>query len=165
MATKFPIQLNNLRFKVNPTGLNISKNVNFGTLPTQNGVKYQVWYDAPEVLTITGASAMGTAYQELVTMKRNFERVDKVSQLFYKTRLYKGFITNLTVDHNVAHLNQFTYTITFQLLFGEQFAIEDFSLTRDEEGVVARTLGKLESFLNEPLNKLESSMEKLLSKL
>ena len=143
MSTKFPIQINNLRFRVNPTGLNVTKAVNFGTLPTQNGVKYQIWYDAPEVLTITGASAGGSAYQELVTMKRNFERSDKVSELFYKTRLYKGFITNLTVEHSTGHINQFTYTIQFQLLFGEQFAIEDFSITRDETGVVARTLQSL----------------------
>ena len=165
MASKFPIQINNLRFLVNPTGLNVSKTVNFGTLPTQNGVKYQVWYDAPEILTITGASAGRTAYRELVTMKRNFQRADKVSELFYKTRLYKGFITNLTVDHNTAHINYFTYTITFQLLFGEQFAIEDFSITRDETGIVAEQLERLEKNINQPLNQLESSIEKLLSKL
>lgn len=165
MSTKFPIQINNLRFQVNPTGLNIVKGVNYGTLPTQNGVKYQVWYDAPEVLTLTGASAGSTAYQELVTMKQNFERTDKVSELFYKTRVYKGFITNLTIDHSTTHINQFTYTITFQLLFGEKFAVEDFSLTRDETGIVAENLQRLEKYINEPLNKLESSIEKLLSKL
>jgi hypothetical protein len=165
MASKLPIQINNLRFHVNPTGLNINKATNFGTLATQNGVKYQVWYDSPEVLIITGACAGDTAYRELVTLKRNFERTDKVSELFYKTRLYKGFITSLTVEHSTAHINMFTYTITFQLLFGEKFAIEDFALTRKEQGVVARTLQDIEKVIMEPLNKLESSIEKLLSKL
>ncbi len=165
MATKFPMQINNLRFSVNPTGLNVAKAVNFGTLPTQNGVKYQIWYDAPEVLTITGASAGRTAFVELSTLERTFSKTDKVSELFYKTRLYRGFITSMSVEHSTSHINQFTYTITFQLLFGEKFSVQDFAITRDETGIVAEGLKKLEAHINEPLNKLESSMEKLLTKL
>jgi hypothetical protein len=165
MATKFPLQLNSLRFFVNPTNLRITKAVNFAPLNTQNGVKYQIWYDAPELLTISGASAGKTAYKELVFLKRNFERTNKLSELFYKTRIYKGFITNMEIDHSTSHPNQFNYTITFQLLFGEKFAIEDFSLTGNEKGIVGRTLEQVENFINEPLNKLESSIEKLLAKL
>jgi hypothetical protein len=165
MATKFPLQLNNLRFFVNPTNLNITKGVNFGTLPTQSGVKYQVWYDAPEVLTIAGVSAGKTAYKELVFLKRNFERTNKQSELFYKTRIYKGFITNITVEHGTSHINEFTYTIIFQLLFGEKFAIEDFSVTGNERGIVARTLQQLDEIINEPIRRLESSIEKLLNKI
>lgn len=165
MATKFPLQINSLRFFVNPTNLKIVKAVNFSPLATQNGITYQVWYDAPEVLTISGVCAGSTAYKELVFLKQNFERTDKVSDLFYKTRLYKGFITSLDVEHNTQHINQFNYNITFQLLFGEKFAIEDFSLTGNEQGVVGRTLNDLENFINQPLNRLQSSIDKLLKKL
>lgn len=165
MAIRYPLQLNNLRFSVNPTSLKITKAVNFGTLPTQNGVKYQVWYDAPEVLTISGSSAGNTAYKELLFLKQAFEKTNKLTELFYKTRLYKGFITNLEVEHSTGHLNEFTYSISFQLLFGEKFSPEDFALTGNETGIVGATLRRLESVINKPLNSLDSSIEKLLSKL
>lgn len=165
MATKLPLQINNLRFSVNPTSLSINKGLNYGTLQTQGGVKYQVWYESPEVLTISGASAGDSAYKELVFLKRNFERTDKVCELFYKTRIYRGFITNLQVDHDISHINTFNYTIQFQLLFGEKFAIEDFSITGDDTGIVGTAIRKLENVINEPLNKLESSIDQLLSKL
>ena len=164
MATKFPLQLNNLRFYVNPTGLQITKGITFGTLPTQGGVKYQVWYDTPDVLNISGACAGSTAYRELLFLKTQFERTNKVSELFYKTRLYRGMITNLVIDHNTSHINEFTYTITFQLLFGGKFAVEDFSINATNQGVLSSTLQKLANFINAPLNKLESSITQALSK-
>ncbi len=166
MATRFPIQINNLRFFVNPTGLNIQKGLNFAPLNTQNGVRYQIWYDAPEVLTITGDAAGDTAYRELNFLKRNFERTNKTAELFYKTRVYRGFITNLTVDHNIGHPNRFSYSITFQLLFGERFAIEDFSLTRQEEGVVSRALKSVEDFINEQINtdKIQAKIDNFLQR-
>ena len=154
MATKFPLQINNLRFKVNPTGLNITKPVSYAPLSTQNGVIYQVWFDAPEILSISGISAGNTAFEELNFLKRNFERTDKISELFYKTRIYKGFITNMTVDANITgHPNTFTYSITFQLLFGEQFAIQDFAVTGKETGPIGRRLRKLSGSLNKRLDK------------
>jgi hypothetical protein len=165
MATKFPLQINNLRFFVNPTQLSISNAVTYGTLPTQSGVRYQVWYDTPPVLTISGASAGSTAYQELVFLKQNFQRSDKTSKLFYKTQLYTGFLTNITVEASTSHPNEFTYTITFQLLQGQQFSLEDFSLKANQAGAVQNALNKLASVINAPLNSLESTAQKLLSKL
>lgn len=161
MATRFPLQLNNLRFFVNPTGLNIQKGLVFAPLNTQSGVKYQVWYEAPEILTITGDAAGNTGYKELLFLKQQFEKTNKISELFYKTRIYKGFITSLQVDNNTQHLNRFSYSITFQLLQGEAFAIEDFALTRNEEGAVGRALKKVEDFINEKLNttKIQSKIE------
>lgn len=164
MATKFPVQINNLRFFVNPTQMSISKGVNFGTLNTQNGIKYQVWYDTPEVLTISGVSAGSTAYKELLFLKQNFERTNKVSELFYKTRLYKGFITAISIEASTSHVNEFTYSVTFQLLQGEKFGFEDFSLKANEQGAVATALNKLSGIINQPLASLESSIGKLLSK-
>lgn len=164
MATKFPIQINNLRFFVNPTNLSITKGVNFGTLNTQSGTKYQVWYDTPEILTISGVSAGDTAYKELLFLKQNFELTNKLSEVFYKTRLYKGFITNISVEASTTHLNEFTYSLTFQLLQGEKFGFEDFSLKSNEKGVVATALAKLEGIINQPLSSLESSIGKLLQK-
>lgn len=165
MATKFPLQINNLRFFVNPTQLSISNAVTYGTLPTQSGVRYQVWYDTPPTLTISGASAGSTAYQELVFLKQNFQRSDKTSQLFYKTQLYTGFLTNITVESSTSHPNEFTYSITFQLLQGQQFSLEDFSLAANNSGAVQTALNKLASVINQPLNQLQSTAQKLLSKL
>ena len=168
MATRYVIQINNLRFYVNPTGLNIQKGVVVAPLNTQGGVKYQVWYDAPEVLTITGACAGNTAYNELLFLKNNFENTNKVSQLFYKTRLYSGFIQNLQVDHNILdHPNKFTYSITFQLLFGEKFAIEDFSLSRQSTGFLETQVNRLEDFINKQIDitKVQSTVDNFFRKL
>lgn len=166
MATRFPLQLNNIRFLVNPTGMNITKGLNFAPLNTQTGVKYQMWYESPEVLTISGDAAGDTGYRELLFLKQQFERTNKLSQLFYKTRIYKGFITNIQVDHNVNHVNRFSYTITFQLLQGEKFAIEDFALTRKEEGLVSSALKKVEDFINKQLNvsKVQANIDNFFNK-
>lgn len=163
MAAKFPLVLNNLRFFVNPTGMNVTKGLNFSPLNTQNGVIYQVWYDAPEVLTITGQSAGDTAYRELAFLKRDFEKTNKLSELFYKTRVYEGFITNLTIDHNTGHPNRFNYTITYQLLQGEKFAIEDFAISQSINlgGDVERALKKIQDFINEPIAKFENKVRKI----
>ena len=163
MATKFPLILNNLRFFINPTGMNITKGLNFAQVNTQNGVIYQIWYDAPEVLTMSGQSSGKTAYNELAFLKRDFEKTNKLSDLFYKTRVYKGFITNLTVDHNTGHPNRFNYTITFQLLQGEKFAIEDFTLnqTRSVGGTVERVIKKVQDFINAPIAKFENKIGKI----
>jgi len=128
MATKYPLILNNVRFYVNPTSLKISKATNISSLNTQGGVKYYVWYDTPEMLSISGQSAGDTAYKELVFLRDNYERTNKVSDLFYKTTVYKGIITQLNVGLASDNPNKFTYEINFQLLYGEQFRIEDFSL-------------------------------------
>ena len=167
MATRFPLQLNNIRFFVNPTGLNIQKGLTFAPLNTQGGVKYQVWYESPEILTVTGDSAGDTGYRELLFLKQQFEKTNKLSELFYKTRIYKGFITSIQVDHNTSHLNRFAYTITFQLLQGEHFAVEDFALTRKEEGIVSNALKKVEDFVNKQLNisGVQSKIDNLFNKL
>lgn len=168
MATRYVIQINDLRFYVNPTGLNIQKGVVVAPLNTQGGVKYQVWYDAPEILTITGDSAGATGYNELLFLKNNFENTNKQSQLFYKTRLYNGFIQNLQVDHNImGHPNRFSYTITFQLLFGEKFAIEDFALSRTSPGFVNNLNNQLEEFINKTIDitKVQSTIDNLFRKI
>jgi hypothetical protein len=163
MATKFPIQINNLRFYVNPTGLNVTKGVSFAPLNTQNGVVFQVWYDVPEVLTITGQSAGNDAYKELAMIKRDFEKTNKLSELFYKTRLYKGFITSVNFDHNTSHPERFNYTITFQLLQGEQFAIEDFTIK--ERSLGTRVEKFIQENLNKPIAKFENNMDRFFKKL
>ena len=167
MAGRFAIQINDLRFLVNPTGLNVQKGLSFGPINTQAGVRYQVWYATPEVVTITGESAGSTAYTELNFLKRNFERADKLSELFYKTRLYKGFITNIAFDHNILnHPNRFSYSITFQLLQGEEFAVEDFSLTREEQGIAGRAVQAVEQFINKQINidKIQSKIDNFYNK-
>jgi len=164
MATIYPLRLNNTNFSVNPRNMKITKAVSYGTLPTQGGVQYQIWYNAPEMLILTGASAGQTAYQELLFLKQNFESNDKLSTLFYKTQVYQGFITLLDVEASTTHLNEFTYTLNFQLLFGQQFAIEDFSVSTTNNGVIESAIGRLETILNIPLNKASSSISNLLQK-
>jgi hypothetical protein len=164
MATIYPLQLNGLNFFVNPRNMKISKSVAFSPLPTQSGVQYQVWYNAPEMLSISGASAGQTAYQELLFLKQNFEKNDKLSTLFYKTQLYQGFITLLDVEASTSHLNEFTYQLNFQLLTGQQFAIEDFSISTTNNGLVLGAIANLQKVLNIPLNQANAKINSLLQK-
>lgn len=164
MATIYPLRINNINFYVNPRNMKITKAVNYGTLPTQGGVQYQIWYNAPEMLVLTGASAGQTAYQELLLLKQQFENNNKLSTIFYKTQVYQGFITLLDVEASTSHLGEYTYTLNFQLLFGQQFAIEDFSLTTTNNGVVLGAIGRLATVLNIPLNKASASIQNLLQK-
>jgi len=167
MASIFPIQINSLRFYVNPTQISVNKPVTYATLPTSNGFVYQVWYDSPETLTITGASAGPTAYNELVFLRQNFENTNKVVQIFYKTRNYQGFITNMTVEHSTTHINRFNYVIPIQLLQGQQFAIEDLSITPANQGIIEGAVNSAATFLNKKLglNSLQSSLTNLTSKI
>lgn len=164
MATIYPLKLNDLNFYVNPRNMRISKAVSFAPLPTQSGVQYQVWYNAPEMLTLSGACAGQTAYQELLFLKQNFEKNDKLSTLFYKTRLYQGFLTLLDVEASTSHLNEFTYTINFQLLTGQEFAVEDFSISTTNNGLVLGAIGRLQTILNIPLNQANAKINSLLQK-
>jgi hypothetical protein len=116
------------------------------------------------MLVMSGASAGQTAYQELLFLKQQFESNNKLSTLFYKTQLYQGFLTLLDVEASTSHLNEFTYTINFQLLFGQQFAIEDFSISTTNNGVVEGAIGRLQNILNIPLNKASANITNLLQK-
>jgi len=164
MASTYPLRLNNLNFYVNPRNMKITKAVNYGTLPTQGGIQYQIWYNSPEMLVLTGACAGSTAYQELLFLKQQFESSNKLSTLFYKTQVYQGFITLLDVEASTSHLNEFTYTLNFQLLQGQQFAIEDFSISTTNNGLVLGAIANLQNTLNIPLNKASSSISNLLQK-
>src|SRR6185437_321504 len=164
MATIYPLRINNLNFSVNPRNMKITKAVSFGTLPTQGGVQYQIWYNAPEMLVLTGASAGQTAYQELLFLKQQFENNNKLSTLFYKTQVYQGFLTLLDVEASTTHLGEYTYTVNFQLLFGQQFAIEDFYISTTNNGVIEGAIGRLETILNIPLNKASANVSNLLQK-
>lgn len=156
MATKYTLILNNVKFLVNPTALTINKGVLMSSLNLQSGTKYYVWYDSPEVLTITGQAAGSTAYKELLFLKDNFERTNKTSTLFYKTQLYYGMITSLRVTFDATDPNRFGYEINFQLLFGQRFKIEDFALNpTGVMGQIGGLLGGIEDFVNVNLSKAE----------
>ena len=164
MASIYPLTLNGLKFFVNPRNMKITKQISYGTLPTQGGVQYQIWYNAPEMLVLSGACAGQTAYQELLFLKQQYEKNDKTSTLFYKTRVYQGFITLLDIESSTSHLNEFTYTINFQLLFGQEFAVEDFSISTTNNGLIEGAIGRLQTILNIPLNKASASITNLLQK-
>lgn len=156
MAIKYSLILNNVKFLINPTSLSITKGVLMSNLNLQSGTKYYIWYDSPEVLTISGQAAGQTAYRELLFLKNNFERSDKTSTLFYKTGLYYGIIVGLNTTFEAENPNRFTYSITFQLLFGQKFKIEDFAL--NPSGIMGQIAGigqGIEDTINVYLNKAE----------
>jgi len=165
MATKYPLILNSIRFQVNPTNLRISKPLVTSQLATQAGIRYQVWYDSPEVLTINGISAGSTAYQELLFLKQNYEQSSTggISTLYYKTKGYRGFIRRLDVAHSIDQFLRFPYTIDFQLVNGEKFNIHDFAL--EPSGAFSALSNSITQVINQPINNLSSSLNGLLGKV
>lgn len=163
--TKFPLILNGIKFRVNPTALSIKKPVLKGTVNTQGGVRFQIWYNMPEVLTIQGVAGGETAYNELLFLKNNFEKTttQRYSELFYKTKIYKGFIDTVDVGHTLENHQRFPYTIAFQLLHGEQFNLHDFSL--EPRGLVGEATDFLEENINAPIARADKALGQVFGKI
>jgi len=163
--TKFPLTINGVRFQVNPRSLKVSKPLMYDQLRTMGGVRFQIWYPQPEVLTINGISAGDTAYKELLFLKNTFETTDfsNVSFLFYKTQGYRGFITRLEVGHSLDAHQRFPYEISFQLLFGEKFNIHELSL--EPSGVVGEIQDYIEENINAPIARFGDAINKTIGKV
>ena len=131
MATKLPVVINNVRFWINPTNISSKKALNIANLDTMRGRQFQVWWPAPEVVTIQGEAFGSDAYSQLLYLKKHYEGTDgqpTISTLKYKTTKYKGYIVSLDVSADVKNLDVWTYSLNLQLLHGQKFNIEDFSL-------------------------------------
>lgn len=165
MATVFPVILNGIRFKVNPRSLEINKTLKVGSIDTQGGVVFQFWYNNPETLTISGMSAGNTAFQELLFLRQNYDvtiHPGTISQLFYKTKTYRGFLTGLKITHNISRHLLFEYSMTFQLLQGEQFKVEDFSLT--PSGTLGTISTIFSQVVNTPIAGFEDKVNSIMGK-
>ena len=156
--TKYPLILNGIKFQVNPTSLSVTKPILKAKMDTMSGTRFQIWYNQAEVLTIKGVAAGETAYRELLFLKQQYERTSStaVSELYYKTKIYRGFIDTVGVGHATQTHQRFPYDITFQLLYGQQFNIHDMAL--EPKGVV----GEASSFLEENINAPIARVDKLL---
>lgn len=163
--TKFPLRLNGINFQVNPTGITVKKPIVKGAVNTQGGVRFQIWYNQPEVLQITGIAAGTTAFSELQFLKQNYEvtKTTNMSELFYKTKIYRGFIDSIDVGHTIQNHQRFPYTIVFQLVQGEQFNIHDFAL--EPSGLLGQVTGFLEETLNAPIARADKALGSVLGKI
>jgi hypothetical protein len=163
--TKFPLILNGVKFLVNPRSIRVSSPLVYGNLPTQAGIRYQIWYGQPEVITITGWSAGESAYSELLSLKNNFEytTTNTLSSLYYKSTVYKGFMTNLSVGSTLDAFLRFPYEITFQLVAGETFNIHDLSL--EPSGIIGEAQDFLEENINAPIARAANAFNKTLGKI
>ena len=164
--TKFPLILNGVKFQVNPINLNISKPILKAPLNTQGGTRFQIWYNLPEVLKINGIAGGDTAFKELSFLKQNFERTrtTALSELYYKTRIYRGFIDSLEVGHSLQSHQRFPYGIVFQLIQGEQFNIQDFSL-ESSGGIISGVTGLLEEVINAPIARADNALNQTFGKI
>lgn len=163
--TKFPLRLNGVNFQVNPTNLSVKKPIVKGTVSTQGGVRFQIWYNQPEVLQIQGLAAGNSAYKELQFLKQNFEvtKSTNMSELFYKTKIYRGFIDSLEVGHTIDRHQRFPYAIVFQLVQGEQFNIQDFAL--EPGGLIGEATDFLEETINAPIARADAALGQVFGKI
>jgi len=163
--TKYPLKINGVNFQVNPTNLSITKPIVKGSVSTQAGVRFQIWYNQPEILTINGLSTGTTAQAELMFLKRNYEvtNTTNISTLFYKTKNYRGFIDSIEVGHSIDRHQRWPYTIVFQFLQGEQFNIQDFSLA-PSSGVLGTALNTLTQTVNAPIARANVALGSVLGK-
>ena len=164
--TRFPLKINGVNFQVNPTSLSIKKPIVKGSLNTQDGVRFQIWYNQPEVLTISGLSTGQSAYAELQFLKQNYEvtATTTISTLFYKTNVYHGFIDSVEVGHSVDRHQRWPYQIVFQLIQGEQFNIQDFAL-QPSTGLLGQVAGLLEQNINAPIARATGSLGAAIHKI
>jgi len=165
MAIKTPLILNGVKFQVNPMGLSLDSKVVSTSLVTQGGIRFQTWYDSPQILTISGMSAGESAYQELQFLKTNFEYTNTkgLSRLFYKNSTYIGFIQSITVSHSVdAHL-RFPYQIVFQLIQGQKFNFYDFAF--NPTGLISSSLNQVTSIINVPISNAANNLNTAASKI
>jgi hypothetical protein len=164
--TKFPLKLNGINFQVNPTNLSVSKPIVKGSLSTQSGVRFQIWYNQPEVLTISGLSTGQSAYAELQFLKQNYEitNTQNISTLFYKTKNYRGFIDSIEVGHSIDRHQRWPYTIQFQLIQGEQFNIQDFAL-QPSTSALGQLTNLLEQNINAPIARANQALGSVLGKI
>jgi hypothetical protein len=128
MATKFPLIINDVRFSINPKNISVRKALNIAQVDTMGGRQYQIWWPQPEIMTLQGETLGETAYQQLMNLKQFYEGT-KLSTLTYKVHTYKGYIISLDVTADTQNLQVWSYTLNFQLIHGEKFAVEDFSLS------------------------------------
>lgn len=149
--TKYPLILNGIKFQVNPTALSVTKPILKGKMDTMSGTRFQIWYNQAEVLKIKGIAAGETAYRELLFLKQQYERTSTsaVSELYYKTKIYRGFIDSVGVGHSTQQHQRFPYDIEFQLLYGEKFNIHDFAL--QPSGILGAAASLLEENINAPI--------------
>lgn len=166
MAVKFPIIINGVKFQVNPRSLESNKSVKYGSLETQSGVVFQFWYNNPEILSISGYSAGTTAFQELLFLRQNYDvtiNPGKISQLFYKSKVYSGFLGDLKITHSTDRHLMFQYSMVFRLLQGEEFKIEDFAL--QPVGLLGRVSTILSQVVNEPIAGFEQQIGKITGRI
>lgn len=127
MAHVFPIEINGVRLYINPRQLQVQKNLLSAQADTFTGRVYQIWWAQPEVITISGVVFGDFAYQQLLKLKRDYESKKK-STLRYKTTTYEGFITRFDVTYASENPRQWSYSLTFNLLQGQHFQVEDFTI-------------------------------------
>lgn len=165
MATKTPLILNGVKFQVNPQSLSIESKVVSTSLPTQGGIRFQTWYDSPQVLTISGISAGETAYMELQSLKANFEYTNTrgLSKLFYKNSTYIGFIQGITVSNSVDQHLRFPYQIAFQLIQGQKFNFHDFAF--NPTGLISSSLNQVSSIINVPIANAANNLNSVAAKI
>lgn len=162
---RFPLIINGVKFQVNPTNISVTKPVLKGELNTQGGKRFQIWYNLPEVLKINGIAGGDTAYRELSFLKQNFERTvsTAISYLFYKTKIYRGFVDSVTVGHTIQTHERWPYEVIFQLIQGEQFNVQDFTL--QPSGLVGEATGILEEVINAPIARADVALGQTYGKL
>ena len=132
MGQKLPVVINDVRFWINPTNMVVRKALNIAQLDTMRGRQFQVWWPSPEVVSISGEAFGKDAYKQLLYLKRHYEGTGgnpSLSTLTYKTYKYDGYIVNLDVTADAKNMNVWIYSLNFQLLHGNKFRVEDFSLT------------------------------------
>lgn len=139
MAHVFPIEINGVRLYINPRQLQVQKNLLSAQADTFAGRVYQIWWAQPETITISGVVFGDFAYQQLLKLKRDYESKKK-STLRYKSTSYEGFITRFDVTYTSENPRQWSYNLTFNLLQGQHFQVEDFTITPERMPFWGRAL-------------------------
>lgn len=129
MAVLFPLRLAGKRFFVNPTKIEVNKRTQIQELRTMAGTTFQTWPDLPDEVRFEGMSFGIRSLQELKNLSEAIERKpeDKVVEMVYKYRKYKGMVKDLKFSADADNPRQFNYTFSFVIL-EDRFRARDMAL-------------------------------------
>jgi len=128
MANFFPIIIEGVRFLVNPTSFRLNTQALTSEVNTMSGPVLQIWYPRFSTLYITGYAGGTKAYRELTYLRDFFFAENRVANVFYKTKLYKGTFTLLDLSTETSEHIRFKYQLNMILLDSKYFKYQDFAL-------------------------------------
>ena len=114
MATLYPIKIGTFKFLVNPTKIRVQKRSQINETRTMGGTTFQIWPDLPDEISFEGMSFGFQTITELRGLQSQIalDPSSKLTTLTYKSKNYKVYLREISVEADADNPRQFRYTIS-----------------------------------------------------